>query len=1093
MRPQIAKAGVPGHAALATFATLVLLAAVAVDSSGGNGEAWDPVMKQPPRRLLPAGSSLYTSSPVFCGSTLGNPTPLAGSSSAFDTAGAVFGLETLSEDVPSSSSFQLIKPYEAIYRLALINGDYPVPPGTRQVVASGQPAYYRNQESDAAGFSVGSGKRISSITFCCTPHRYLSALTVIFNDSTRRKLGSQQCNQVNGTLTVPPGAQLAFALRVGVTRAALTVATIPAAAVPFPAPAAAAALAVATIPAAAVPLSAPTAAAALTVATIPAAAFPLSAPAAAAALTVATIPAAAAVPFPAPAAAAAVPVASIPAAAVPLSAPAAAAAVPLSAPAAATALTVATIPAAAALTVATIAAATALTVATIPAAAAIPVATIPAAAAFTVATIAAAAAIPVATIPAAAALTVATIPAAAAIPVTSIPAAAVPFPAPAAAAAVPLSPPATTAAVPVASISAAAVPLSAPATAAAVPLSAPATAAAVPVASIAAAAVPLSAPATATAVPLSAPATAAAVPLSAPATAAAVPLSAPATAAAVPLSAPTTTATVPAASISAAAVPLTALPTSTVPLTALSFTTVPVITLSIPTISVAALSPAAALPVATFSSPPEPFYPTLFNNFFHDAYRVINASQLSVNVTKAAATVLLGDNAFSVLSTPASQVLVWVERLGEGRTCGAAAESYGSDCCEPSKNNPVLCGLVQRAVSWAAVNGINRGGARVRVSNTKYIPFAEWLCKRDPGLKRPPNGQGNNPTWLLTLSDFVREFAKPNFFKRGNRVDMYIVDSTDPLYTNEDVQAALQGFVAGGGGTFIAGPDMSYLDAALTDTSPSGRHRRLLAQESLHQTEAATLGTVSRPEGGHPVLLTLGAEAELGRRLQSAEGRAAVRRRLQTTSYPVAAPGAIAVTPETLTNPDLAAQLYIQYLRGQMFLSAFDLNIGINTVAIGRATLSSTNSANFDFFSWLNTIYSLRGPVYYLPPPPPPPPPPALRPPPPRPPSPPPPLVVSSTAVGCYKDDATVRALAARLTSDRVLTREICANLAKTNRYTYFGLQGTNCYADNTLTRANTYGKRLDSECSTLCPGNSAQRCGLLSSTLVASNIFQVL
>ncbi|KAG2500182.1 hypothetical protein HYH03_001763 [Edaphochlamys debaryana] len=486
-------------------------------------------------------------------------------------------------------------------------------------------------------------------------------------------------------------------------------------------------------------------------------------------------------------------------------------------------------------------------------------------------------------------------------------------------------------------------------------------------------------------------------------------------------------------------------------------------------------SPPPPPPMPPGFPPPYPpavsLAPVLYDNFFFDAYSIIDPTQLSVTVTKYAATVVLGDNAFSILATPAARVLLFAERLGQGRTSGSAAESFGGDC-PTSAANPVLCQLVLKTVTWAAFYGIARGGARVRVTNPRYIPFAQWLVQQDSRLKPPPTGKGvgNLLDYVLTLSTFVTVYDTPTFNKPGYElVDIYIVDPTDPLYSDPDVQRSLRSFVAAGRGTFIMGPDMSYLDAYITGS----RHRRLLGD-----------GAVEPPEGGHPVVLSLGADPRLRRRLMSAE-----RRRLQTL-YPVAPAGSIAVNADTLTNADLAAQLYIQYLRSQIFLSTFDRDIAINTVAVGKATLNPSDSNNFDFNQWYKNItVDLKGPVYFLPPPNPPPPPPALRPPPPTPPS---PVAVASNVLGCYKDDATVRALAARLTTDRTLTRELCASLAKNGRYTYFGLQGTNCYADNTLTLANSYGKRLDSECSTLCPGNSAQKCGLLSSTLVANTIYQV-
>ncbi|PNH08870.1 hypothetical protein TSOC_004557 [Tetrabaena socialis] len=219
----------------------------------------------------------------------------------------------------------------------------------------------------------------------------------------------------------------------------------------------------------------------------------------------------------------------------------------------------------------------------------------------------------------------------------------------------------------------------------------------------------------------------------------------------------------------------------------------------------------------------------------------------------------------------------------------------------------------------------------------------------------------------------------------------------------------------------------------------------------------------------------------------------------------VAPAGAISGVDETRTNADSAAQVYIQYLKGAVALSSYDLNMAVSTVTIARAAFTTSDPAASKFFGYLDQIYSLGGAIPGLAPPlpSPPPPRPISGPSPPRLPSPPlppplPPLLppvpvnVTTSFMGCYKDNAAVRALAFRLIADRANALLFCARLTKLAGYPFMGLQGSNCFGGTDLARAESYGVRAATECATSCPGNSTQTCGLTTSTLVLVSVYSV-
>ena len=76
---------------------------------------------------------------------------------------------------------------------------------------------------------------------------------------------------------------------------------------------------------------------------------------------------------------------------------------------------------------------------------------------------------------------------------------------------------------------------------------------------------------------------------------------------------------------------------------------------------------------------------------------------------------------------PASRLQVlYGTRYGDGRVVGTAAKSITDLCCKAG-SDPGTDSLLLRQALWAASYGTKLGGAKVRVSDPKFQPFAEWL------------------------------------------------------------------------------------------------------------------------------------------------------------------------------------------------------------------------------------------------------------------------------------------------------------------------------------------------------------------------------
>lgn len=83
---------------------------------------------------------------------------------------------------------------------------------------------------------------------------------------------------------------------------------------------------------------------------------------------------------------------------------------------------------------------------------------------------------------------------------------------------------------------------------------------------------------------------------------------------------------------------------------------------------------------------------------------------------------------------------------------------------------------------------------------------------------------------------------------------------------------------------------------------------------------------------------------------------------------------------------------------------------------------------------------------------------------------------------GCYTELSSGRALAGMKvvgsSSTFPMTLEACAAFARQNNYALFGVEyGQECYVDNTLNSGSVLASSQD-DCSTKCPGNSAEYCG---------------
>lgn len=123
---------------------------------------------------------------------------------------------------------------------------------------------------------------------------------------------------------------------------------------------------------------------------------------------------------------------------------------------------------------------------------------------------------------------------------------------------------------------------------------------------------------------------------------------------------------------------------------------------------------------------------------------------------------------------------------------------HDQECCWPwsflplphwHSNTDML--MLQLAL-WASECGISAGGVRVRVSTSRFLPFAKWLVKVRPDVFLPIEAYGVR-SYVLRLSAFLSSSPRPP-------VDLYIVDVYDTQYTDLAMRSALLRYVAVGAG-----------------------------------------------------------------------------------------------------------------------------------------------------------------------------------------------------------------------------------------------------------------------------------------------------
>ncbi len=100
--------------------------------------------------------------------------------------------------------------------------------------------------------------------------------------------------------------------------------------------------------------------------------------------------------------------------------------------------------------------------------------------------------------------------------------------------------------------------------------------------------------------------------------------------------------------------------------------------------------------------------------------------------------------------------------------------------------------LMLQLALWASECGIHAGGVRVRVSTSRFLPFAKWLVKVRPDVFLPIEAYGVR-SYVLRLSAFLSSSPRPP-------VDLYIVDVYDKQYTDMAMRSALLRYVAVGSG-----------------------------------------------------------------------------------------------------------------------------------------------------------------------------------------------------------------------------------------------------------------------------------------------------
>ncbi|KAG2438084.1 hypothetical protein HXX76_005693 [Chlamydomonas incerta] len=544
-------------------------------------------------------------------------------------------------------------------------------------------------------------------------------------------------------------------------------------------------------------------------------------------------------------------------------------------------------------------------------------------------------------------------------------------------------------------------------------------------------------------------------------------------------------------------------------------------------------SPAPPSPQPPSPKPPSPPMPPSIifaqlntTEYFFDDAAYINPTIQSLELRNVLGTVLIAQASYSTVSLPSGHNVLYGNRFGNGRVSGTAAQSLVTGCCKVG-SDPKINELLLRQALWTAAYGIKLGGAKVRVSNPIFQPFAEWLVATATltggdknALKAPPNGKGNNPEWYLPLDVFTAEFNDPRFNKPGSFVvDLYII-SADQAYTDGLLINSTLSYVRDTGrGLFVVGSDLSSYDTLFntlnatlnnqTTVGPGGARRRharaLLSAAEEEALEELRYGAALM--GSNDFAVDFKADPNGAATLEQLTRRYQARRRLQTytvntllgpmgitySSTVLPAISTIVVSSSTLTNCQQASIMYIYYLQGKLALGSADLDLAVKTISIARGSYALSDPwASQYFWPYQDDIQFYGGVIPNQPPPSPPPPPPTVLSPPPSPPPPPPPAAATGSYINCYKDNSNARALPYRLGGSASMTIELCAGWAKNSGqgYVYIGLQGTNCWAGFDLNLCNTYG--LSGSCTMRCGGNSGQFCGNTGTSPMVSSVYQV-
>ncbi|KAG2426014.1 hypothetical protein HYH02_014876 [Chlamydomonas schloesseri] len=487
---------------------------------------------------------------------------------------------------------------------------------------------------------------------------------------------------------------------------------------------------------------------------------------------------------------------------------------------------------------------------------------------------------------------------------------------------------------------------------------------------------------------------------------------------------------------------------------------------------------------------------------------------------------------------PDTQAVVGAARYGTRRLAALGGEQMVTRCCTPPSggggssaavggsgdmssspvvtpsSDPDLDRLLYNIVAWAADAG--GGGAS---SNPPAGP------ERDPSSS--PSAPAarlcvSGPRYLLGMARFVSQQTEStsspgNSSGGGGAVHRSISALPDAV----PLGAFLQSQLLPNGGAAAAAAAGATVAAAHSRRQLRQQPGQAIGEEDeeapLFDATSITVNAITGPLG----LTFSGYVSDPGGNLTLASG------------------------PSPLSNAELAAAAYVEYLQGQVALSPPDLHFALNTITRARATLPRSSSGSGIYGSGAEAFWALSDAAAVLaaggllsPPSPPPssPPPPSSsrRPQPPPHPSPSPAPspsqhnlsaiaagLLSMTAVGCVAELPTARLLPYLVTANapgRSNSMDRCVGAAAVPAADRFrtaglgvsspagpqppgapsgpvavlhvGVSGTQCWYGEVGTTsqpppAPATSRQLDgARCSTVCPGAPSERCGGPPSTV---------